>query len=248
MKPQFLMGVMALCNYYWQGSAETLLTEIARLSYSSAPMSTSSEINGLLLRLTQYPDWRIRNVACFALTHIGAYELDCTSAAEVTVIPPSERRHWLDYIIESDFDARQMAASSHSSEKSPLCGALRLLTLVRISAEDYGIARSSFTDLLQKESMYRQLWNDYLDDVKRCSDTADDDGNSRRYLALIFKICFLLGIWREEIRRPGSDNPIWILLRLKDRLGKKKIGLKYDREELLFDDIRAIVREWELLP
>ena len=246
MKPQFLMGVMALCNYYWQGSAETQLTEMTRLFHSSTQMSTSVEINDLLLRLTQYPDWRIRNVACFALTHIGSYEMDCTPEGEVTVIPLWHRGYWLNSVIECDFDARQMAIASNSSEKAPLCGALRLLTLVHVSAEDYGLARNNFTDLSEKETLYRQLWNRYLDDVKRFSDKADYDGNSQRYLALIFKICFLLGIWGENVKSSGSDNPVLILLRLKAKCGDKNLGLKYDREQLLFEDLRAIAAEWGL--
>lgn len=238
--PFYLLCVMAICSHYWLGSKQTLFTEIRSHSELSCELTVNNEINRCLIRLMQAGDWRIRNLAGFALTHIISYAIDNCNGSAFQILQadatPDARYARLLEIINADYETRKQAERAEACDKTPFCGALRLMTVVPIAADDYGKVGGLFpTD--EPKAYYRRLWETYLRNVR---DNRRDGGHSQRYLMLFFRICFLLGVWDDGIAASGADNPMEILFELKNKAAGSNIGLRYDREEMLFKEIRAI--------
>ena len=243
--PSFIMSVMAICSHYWLNSTKTLMTEITNRLKKNLELKISPKVNRCLIQLIGNSDWRIKNIAGFALTHVISYALDNSENNEFTILDANKtsdaKYSRLYEIIMADYDARTHAEHAVSGDKTPFCGALRLMTVIHITADDYGMV-GKFSAGAQI-TYYQKIWEDYLKNIR---EKIEDGGNSQRYLMLFFRICFLLGIWNDKITISDSENPIVILFKIKKQNAHKNIGLRYDREDMLFDDLKKIANHWNL--
>ena len=245
--PFFIMSVMAICSHYWIRSTKTLFTEInGRLSHEYE-LTINPDVNRCLIQLIGSSDWRVESIAGFALTHIISYAIDNNDCNEFSILNANsslEAKYMrLAQIIQSDYDARIMSEKILSGDKTPFCGALRLMTVIHITADDYGKVVTCFPSEDQIVNYYKRLWETHLSAIK---ENKNDGGYSQRYLMLFFRICFLLGIWDEKIHAHDVDNPIIILYKIKKRWDGNNIGLKYDREEMFFEDLKKIAECWHI--
>lgn len=159
-----------------------------------------------LLSLLAYTDSCIATISCYALAHlVNEGKIDSTEVmthiSEIILVDYTARKEALSNATEAE-------KTKHTTQ--PLCGALRLITMLPI---DNRFAAVKLDD--EAQMMYREEWLRCLEDVEY------------RYPYLLYKICYLIeGVWDETEMRDNYNT-----LRSAKANGRMSL-LAYDHESI----------------
>ena len=255
-----ILYTLACASFIWQTYGLQSKKNIGQLKFTNNIDSTLSfninQYQAFFINILSNDDFRLSNIAGFALTHLTTAQIDGTYNDNIienlSAVEKLKQILRSDYMARQAFDSYNNAPNQKHKNTQTFCGALRLLTTLSPKVEQYGLCCDIDYNI---NSYYKNIWNYYSEIVDEGKSSTVTD-NAKRYLMLCFKLCFLVGAFDENVSscvKPIEklwnlkypESPIADYLFESDNLPDSDIvlGLDYDNENEFFQYILSLYKK-----